>query len=424
MAEVLNRWTRRTDNPFLGLPQDQLENIKRELQARLTLAAGQKTSPQQEILGGLKRGVSTAADLFLQMGGLKMPEVQQEDELTKTIMTQYLLNQLDPRRQLAQAEYEAFTRSMQQPTDIISSQPVGTEITSIIPVQPSVQASINLPSQQKISGLQKVSKPTEFIQVPDGIDKYGRVKYKTVRNPEYELWEKQREQELKARGKRLEEKTFGDVAFAQTVNMFKNLVAQIKGSAKEKGGLGLLPGLKGRFHTLIRDPRYSRTASAYGQRVETALRLNRILTGQNRVIRSVVNMIMRSLPDEFDPEPAVASKIAQSLRNAYGIIKSFQQAGYTPEVLNKLSNKEIENLEIPPYELTPEENAEIERIIQGVLSTSAAPERGFGIKAEKKLPFTLGKDNIPTFSSVEEAERANLPKGTIIIINGRKAVVE
>ncbi|RKY29618.1 MAG: hypothetical protein DRP74_08505 [Candidatus Omnitrophota bacterium] len=95
MAEILNRWTRRTDNPFLGLPQDQLENIKRELQARLALAAGQKTSPQQGILGGLKRGLSTAADLFLQMGGLRMPEVQQEENLNDLITKAVLRKQLE-----------------------------------------------------------------------------------------------------------------------------------------------------------------------------------------------------------------------------------------------------------------------------------------------------------------------------------------
>jgi len=138
--------------------------------------------------------------------------------------------------------------------------------------------------------------PPAFIQIPGTPDKFGMPTTKTVTNPEYELWETKQKEKIKAKTEVLKLSEKARANFGRSTSMFKNIVAQVKGAKEEQGGLGLLPGAYGQMMAGIRRPGFGRVASAYGQRVETALSLNSILTGQNRVIRSVVNMVMGTLP--------------------------------------------------------------------------------------------------------------------------------
>ncbi len=213
------------------------------------------------------------------------------------------------------------------------------------------------------------------------------------------------EQKIKAKGEvfKLNEKSRAN--FSRVASMFSNIVAQVKGAEEEQGGLGLGPGLRGQFGVLIKDPKFSRTASAYGQRVETALSMNSILTGQNRVIRSVVSMVLKSLPDQRDPDTTVAAKIAQSMKNAYMITKAWQKAALTPEQLKSLPTTkltvkgktyDVVDVTLPPFQLSPEENAEIEKIISDILATPAAKVR------------TLGREDISPQQALEELKRRGL----------------
>ena len=167
--------------------------------------------------------------------------------------------------------------------------------------------------------------------------------------------------------------------FGRAVSMFQQITSQLKGKAEEQGGLGLLPGIKGMLATKTKRPGYGRTAAFLGQQRETAIALNSILTGQNRVIRSVVRMIQETLPDEYDPQDIAASKMAQSIKNAYKLVKSFEKAGLSQDVLRKMNPKELNNIDanslIGLYTLTPKEEQEVERITQDVLRAPIAPKR-------------------------------------------------
>lgn len=218
--------------------------------------------------------------------------------------------------------------------------------------------------------------------------------------------------------------------FGRSLGLFKNVIAQVRGAEKEQGGLGLLPGIKGKIGAGTKRPGYGRVSSAYGQRVETALSLNSILTGQNRVIRSVVSMILNSLPGPFDPPDQVAAKLAQSIRNAYMLTKAYQKAGFTSEKLKNLPTRRIMlegkpveavdiDIDFSLYALSEKEEKEVEAIVQDVLKTPSAKKRTLpgAIQSQRQQPMRR-------FPTVEAAERANLPKGTVIMINNRRAVIE
>jgi len=209
------------------------------------------------------------------------------------------------------------------------------------------------------------------------------------------------EAKIKSKGEVLKLSDKAKANFGRTVSMFKNIVAQQKGAAEEQGGLGLGPGLRGQIMSGLRQPGYGRAAAFGGQRTETALSLNNILTGQNRAIRSVIEMILGTLPTPLDPEDQVAGKLAQSIKNSYMLIKSFEKSGID---FKKMSQDELDSLDanslIRGFTLTPDEEMEVENIIRNVLSTPAAPARtlsgtvpnqykSFGQKTNKIGRFTV-----------------------------------
>jgi len=223
-------------------------------------------------------------------------------------------------------------------------------------------------------------------------NEFGKMKPKKAIDLDVKKTEKQIEEKEKLKGTIAKELQKKQSSFNQALSMFKGIIAQTKGAGEEQGGLGLGPGTKGLLAEKLKRPGFGRVSSAYGQRVETATRLNSILTGQNRVIRSVMNMIMQSLPDRFDPQDMVASKIAQSVANAYKVTKAFEKSGLTPEVLKDMDQKALDSIDaqqlVAQFDLTSKEQAELEKITQNILSTPAAKARS--------LPGNMfnGKSNV------------------------------
>ena len=271
------------------------------------------------------------------------------------------------------------------------------------------------PVQPEVSRLTTLEKPPPAYLKRIKMTSSGPTE-EYYKNPEFELWEtRQKEQRkmeqekemtgIKIKGKRMEERQKKAGHFSQAIAMFKGIVSQVKGAEEEQQGLGLGPGIRGaiaeKTKGILAEPLgikgVGRISSAYGQRVETALRLNSILTGQNRVIRSVINMVMKSLPDRFDTPEMVSAKIAQSVTNSYKITKAFEKAGLTTEELNKMSQDGLDTIDanqlISQYTLTPEENQELETIIQDVLGAEVAPvrtlvgPRGEGIETKEPKSY-------------------------------------
>lgn len=257
----------------------------------------------------------------------------------------------------------------------------------------------------------KIGQPQPYIQIQEGYDKYGLPQYKTVKNPEHEMWLKEQETRIAGKGEIFKLSETGRANFGRAVGMFSTLVGTGKGMQEEqkeflgeKGiettGLGLVPGMAGKYGQVTKRPEFSRTQMFRGQRAETAISLNSILTGQNRVIRSVIKLIESTLPDQFDPEPVFAGKLSQSITNAYKLVKSFEKAGYTSKELNNMSQTQLDNIDakslITLYGLTSSEEKELERIIQDVLKTPMMPTRAFGqpekIKEKKLSPVEAAEE--------------------------------
>lgn len=165
----------------------------------------------------------------------------------------------------------------------------------------------------------------------------------------------------------------------RTAALFSGMVGQLKGKAIEQKGLGLIPGLKGRFGLFTKQPGFGRTAGFEGQEKETAIALNSILTGQNRVIKSVVEMIEATLPGDLDPEDVAASKISQSLTNAFKLNLSFKKGLLSPDKIEALSEgneafdlqRELSSI----VTLSPKDQETLDSIIENILNTPATKKQ-------------------------------------------------
>jgi len=167
---------------------------------------------------------------------------------------------------------------------------------------------------------------------------------------------------------------------------FSELVSQGKLMAKEQGGLGIGPAIKGatgRFGARITgetDPykSYSGITGFEGQLAEVALSLSPILTGQNRIIEGVVRMIKTTLPKKISSEADFSRNIHQSLRNAYRIALAIEKNTISPEEIKKLNSQNpgvIQNrlkALISSVKLSEDEEMAFEEMWQNVSNTPAA----------------------------------------------------
>jgi len=173
--------------------------------------------------------------------------------------------------------------------------------------------------------------------------------------------------------------------FQKAMGLFSSLVAQFKSKIQQQGGEGgILPGLGGKVRSALKKPGAEAIAAYVGQRKETAFALNRIITGQNRVIESVIEHILDTLPDEFDTPEFAAQKIAQSITNSYRLARAVNTLQLTPAQLDGLQPRQIAAL-AQQTAFSPEDEQFVEGLIQQVLGTPAAELQTF--PAEESDPF-------------------------------------
>lgn len=176
--------------------------------------------------------------------------------------------------------------------------------------------------------------------------------------------------------------------FQKIGNLMTRMVAQKKAQLPEVGGGGLVNPQywlgKGKAALKVGDT--EATAAFPGQVTETAMALNSLLTGQNRVIKSVLERIIKTLPDESDPASFAANKISQSLYNSFALWKAMQDAGITNKKMsmltdeqgndpNSIINRRIAGLKVRP--LTEEQMKSFEPFIAKVLQTLPAKKWDF-----------------------------------------------
>jgi len=172
-----------------------------------------------------------------------------------------------------------------------------------------------------------------------------------------------------------------ETSFGKIANLMGRTVSQYMGKLSEQGGGGILKGAKGVAMSAIKRPGYEITGAYSGQKFETALALNSLLTGQNRVIEGVLQKIMTTLPDDFETESYMVQKVAQSLYNSYALWKAMQRAKLTKEYFDQWTDEELEDLDSEPNQrisnlnvvpLTQEEIKAFEPFVQKVIDSPQA----------------------------------------------------
>jgi hypothetical protein len=188
----------------------------------------------------------------------------------------------------------------------------------------------------------------------------------------------------------------------RTEALFSELVANLKGKKEEQGGLGIVPGIKGRLgqfgQSLFGDrpgqEGFGRTAAFKGQLEETAIGLSPILTGQNRIIKSIVEMISKTLPTELDSESIAANKIRQSLTNAIKLNLSFERGLLSPDEIERLQGVDdkfdLEKRLNTVVKLSTDEQKFLDQRVNDVLNTpKSRPLGGLGGLPQQGQPQGL-----------------------------------
>lgn len=198
----------------------------------------------------------------------------------------------------------------------------------------------------------------------------------------------------KIRAKQTETARVAEESFNRVRGLFEGLVSQKKASLEETGGGGFVKGKLGAGAAGLRVPGFESTAAFEGQRKETAAALVRIITGQNRFIRSLFTAIETTLPTVEDTESFANEKIAQSIKNAFRLRKAMLENNITESTLQGLSGQELEDTvsNIPPSVLNKQEEKEADKIIANILGTPAVKK--FGAKKKEKTASELSDEEL------------------------------
>lgn len=211
----------------------------------------------------------------------------------------------------------------------------------------------------------------------------------------------------KAVGKQLESlfKTSGNMTRVE--NSFSGLVGQAKRAVIEQGGFGIKAAVTGRGKRLIQrlgleegeatlEEQMGGLAAFEAQRQEVILSLAPILTGQNRILRSALTMIKKTvsdLPITGTTESEFSENIRQSARNTFKLALGISKSLLTPEQIIDL-NKNATDEEITSFltnlvkktRFTKEDEKFFDSFFQRIIKTSATKpvglfqpgEEGFG----------------------------------------------
>lgn len=199
--------------------------------------------------------------------------------------------------------------------------------------------------------------------------------------PEGKLEQLRKKEVIKAEEKGKAKARDMQVSFEKVKELMTRGMAQFKGKIEEQKGGGIVRGAIGVASAKLKRKGFARVSSFPGQITEMALPLNKILSGQNRVVKSLYDRIVKSLPSEYDTVEFAANKISQSVRNSYGLVKAMSSQGITPEYLNQFSDEELNDPNhiinttiqgLAPEKLSDEENKYIDNIVQQIIDVPAA----------------------------------------------------
>lgn len=294
---------------------------------------------KQQMQGGTGLGVLRGALVGGLRGFAGKPPETAGGEYEELLRQEQLKNVIDPTRRMALMKEKAALSRQAGVTAPVTA-------PGITPETPITPAPEEEPPSQYVTVMKwdyDKDTDTEF-QRPE-----------TEINPEYQRYLEMKEFKTKEEDKILnkikEDKKQQEANFGKVSALMQNLVSRWKSAAQEKTEKGFAPGLpalaRGGVGKAFRERGIPHTSAYPGQRIETAMAMSRIITGGARIIRSVINQLMTTLPEDDAIPENMRTKVAQTLTNAYRLSVGRR---LTPDEEEKI-NAEVERiLQTPPAE--------------------------------------------------------------------------
>ena len=136
-----------------------------------------------------------------------------------------------------------------------------------------------------------------------------------------------------------------------------------------EGGLGrldkfLIGRASGKIGGDVGD-KFANSLAFPGSKTEMILRMMPLISGSVRIIRSVFNKLLESLPSGQDGPLTTKTKISQTVENMFGFMKSIQSGSVTLDELDSMSGNDIEAL-ISTFNFSDDERKQIDAVIDTV----------------------------------------------------------
>lgn len=336
-----------------ALAPEELEQLKQHFLGEVETQRGGSpttetpTPGRNRILGEAARGVTSGLRSFgegalLALQNRPISELSKRPE-RKTDKTAAFLQQerlkdiTDPRRREA-LEMEATRKRLRQERE---PGEVGVRDIEGVGV-----------GQEQIA--ERTQTPAKFIEIQKGIDKFGDPKFDTVKNPDFESYQK--EQDL-LRKDRVE--AFGKSRASQRMSLTQidliansaRLFAQTHADAIREGGLGSL-GAEMASNIAFYfggEPaeKFEQTEATEGLKTEIISRLMPTLTQQGdkpgsvRLVQTIFAKLEKTLPGKRTPAKNAKNMFSKTLTNAFNFARAAARLGLTNEFIETVPDEEL-----------------------------------------------------------------------------------
>lgn len=214
-------------------------------------------------------------------------------------------------------------------------------------LQPQFQTQ---PIAQEQQVQQSLATPQDLIPKKIEVGDFGKISSTQFISLQALIDENVAKEAVKVTGKQLETlvKTSGNLSRVE--NAFSGLVAQAKRAVQEQGGFGAKAAIGARGQRFAQrlgfgeerplEEQFGGLAGFDAQRQEVILSLSPILTGQNRILRSALIMLKKTVPDlpiTGTTEAEFGENIRQSMKNAFKISLGVSRGLLTPQQMADLS---------------------------------------------------------------------------------------
>lgn len=197
------------------------------------------------------------------------------------------------------------------------------------PAAPEVEPKPTLAPTVKPTATEKA--PPQFLKIKTSqVDPATGLRKEVIKdNPAYKRWETRQAQKEKAaldiqttwqreitKNRKTAMENFNAVS-----GLLQNTVAVWKAAAQEKEAKGLPKGIISKHTGKVAEafdlPGLPHTKAYPGQQIETSMAMSKIITGGSRIIKSVINQLMKTLPTDNRRTPDMEAKIGQTFRNTF-----------------------------------------------------------------------------------------------------------